>query len=46
MAGAKVVLDGTLESMMRANIKRGVKNLRVICTAAADQYVMDLEASA
>ena len=40
------VSDGTLESMMRANIKRGVKSLRVICTAAADQYVKDLETSA
>lgn len=40
------VSGGTLESMMRANITRGVKNLRVICTSAADQYVKDLEASA
>ncbi|GBE25385.1 N-acetylmuramoyl-L-alanine amidase [bacterium BMS3Bbin02] len=41
-----VIADGTLESMMRDAIARGVKQVRVVCTDAAKQYVKDLEATA
>jgi N-acetylmuramoyl-L-alanine amidase len=40
-----VIADGTLEAMMRDAISRGVKQVRVVCTDAAKQYVKDLEAT-
>ncbi|NOX22032.1 MAG: N-acetylmuramoyl-L-alanine amidase [Actinobacteria bacterium] len=40
------IANGTLESMMRDAVARGVKQVRVVCSDAAKQYVKDLEATA